>query len=237
MKFILAFASTVLANIWVVSGKEGWSTIIEPSTRIAISVCSGLFNRNPDIAGASYTLERVEDINWLRDEIGNKTQQRLNPEKFIEKCIGSGLVKGYINYDYQNQIQLVPMIITIAGVLDALPLEFSRSQNVTLPLAFDSLKEFRDFSAYDATKYIFDKFASRTTALSKMNPGLFAPPNKPWKPEMKKPAALGLTDYIVKERLFNFFMWNSCTSFTKEHRLMEIMSKSKIWAEPIRVYG
>jgi hypothetical protein len=78
MKFILAFTSTFLANIWVVSGKDGWSTIIEASTRIAISVCSGLFNRNPDIAGVSYTFERVEDINWLRDEIGQVKPRKIH---------------------------------------------------------------------------------------------------------------------------------------------------------------
>jgi hypothetical protein len=236
MKFILAFASLVLAEpaVWII--ENGLKTNPKESTKIAVSVCSGLFNRNPAIAGASYTLERREDIGWLELSFG-KTYTVMKPKEFIAKCIDSGLVKGYINYDYQTQTQIVPMIITMAGVLDALPLESSQRQNGTLPLTFDSLKEFNNFTAYDATKYVFEKFGRKTTALSKMNPGLHAPANQPWKPEMTRPAALGLTDYIVKARLFNFFMWFSCTPTTKEHELMEIMTKSKIWAEPIRVYG
>jgi hypothetical protein len=58
--------------------------------------------------------------------------------------------------------------------------------------------------------------------MSQMNPGLDVHgPNKTH-PLLTKDLDPALIDYIVKERLFTFFMVDQCIPGTAEHRLMEV---------------
>jgi hypothetical protein len=44
-------------------------------------------------------------------------------------------------------------------------------------------------------------------------------------------------DYIVKEKLFNFFMLNKCITGTPEHKLLEWIVVENPWPRPIAVMG
>merc|ERR1719313_1944293 len=74
--------------------------------------------------------------------------------------------------------------------------------------------------------------------MAKMNPGLDYKNNgSSWIPVLDGTPNPGLIDYIVKERLFNFFLNNGCVPMTKEHELMEKIAQHNPWPKPIVVYG
>lgn len=123
----------------------------------------------------------------------------------------------------------------MAGVLDAVPLE-------TLPegaaVIFDARKIWYGFEPLEATTWVYERYVNATTTMAKMNPGFdmkgfkhsFHPPLT-GVPEVK------LTDYIVKERLFNLYLPLGCVPLTKEHALMERIVNANPWPKPIAVWG
>lgn len=59
--------------------------------------------------------------------------------------------------------------------------------------------------ALAATDYVYATYANQTTGMSKMDPGLDVH-HHPIHPNITGEPNTGLTDYIVKEKLFNFFL-------------------------------
>ena len=47
----------------------------------------------------------------------------------------------------------------------------------------------------------------------------------------------GLIEFIVKERLFNFFLVNGCIPATSEYKLETRISEENPWPRPVKVYG
>ena len=75
--------------------------------------------------------------------------------------------------------------------------------------------------------------------MSKMNPG-FRTKKPELHPELTGTPDLGLADYIVKNKMFNFFLWDGCIPFTDEYELMnKIVAPldGKDWKYPIAVMG
>jgi hypothetical protein len=56
-------------------------------------------------------------------------------------------------------------------------------------------------------------------------------------PPLTKQPDLTLVDFIVKERLFNFFLVDACIPGSKEHEFMQMMAMSGVWEQPIAVWG
>ena len=48
---------------------------------------------------------------------------------------------------------------------------------------------------------------------------------------------LKLVDYIVKQKLFNMYMFDACIPLTSEHSLMDKIAKNNPWENPIGVMG
>lgn len=46
-----------------------------------------------------------------------------------------------------------------------------------------------------------------------------------------------LMDYIVKERMFSFFLVDGCIPGTNEHQLTKRIVENNPWPRPITVYG
>eukprot|EP00929_Paragymnodinium_shiwhaense_P016108 TRINITY_DN124298_c0_g1_i1.p1 TRINITY_DN124298_c0_g1~~TRINITY_DN124298_c0_g1_i1.p1 ORF type:complete len:564 (-),score=71.71 TRINITY_DN124298_c0_g1_i1:169-1860(-) len=203
--------------------------------KIAVQTCAGLFNRNADVAGAVYVLLDGRDLAWLESTEGIVNPRLTPATEFVAKCMQSGTVKGYLAYNASSQPLVLPNIITLAGVLDAVPLEASDPAIGHAPRVFDAVARFAGFSAYDATLYMYNGFANRTTTMAKMNPGLDT--RHPLNPPLTRSLNPGLIDFVVKERLFNFFLNEGCIPLTKDHGLMEQMVKHNPWPKPIVVYG
>jgi hypothetical protein len=69
------------------------------------------------------------------------------PSDLITKCLATpGVAQGYLRYNYSAQTIVIPNIVTLAGVLDAVPLEVG-SRFATAPLVFDAIETFKGFGA------------------------------------------------------------------------------------------
>ena len=136
---------------------------------------------------------------------------------------GSRLVSGAIRFNASRDGQqlITPNIITLAAVLDALPLQSNDPLMEELPIVFDAEQEFAGFNAMQATEYMHTHHVNETSTMAQMNPGLDVHGDNKINPPLTKDLNPGLIDYIVKEKLFTFFMEDQCIAGTAEHRLME----------------
>jgi hypothetical protein len=234
---------------------------------VAVQTCVGLLNRDPSVAGAAYTLMDGQDLGWLADTnkicvaganytsgpcagaTGHGPRTPLTPRAtLMQKCVaarksdGTRLAAGYIRFNASRTAQqlVTPNIVTLAGVLDAIPLQDGDPLITTqLPLLFDAVREFNGFSAMQATEYMHTHYVNQTSTMAQMNPGwdVHRPTTPPTRPALTQSLNPGLIDYIVKERLFNFFMLNQCIPGTAEHSLMERIVTHNPWPRPIAVLG
>ena len=208
-----------------------------PATVLAVQVCAGLMNRSPALSGFAYTLMHPEDSAWLA--IVQPAAPAPTPiAPFLARCLATpGLAAGYILYNFSAQQVTVPNLLTLAAVLDAVPLEpGSPYLPPALPLAYDALAQWANWSALQATAFMFAAYANRTSTLAKMNPGLDVHAH-PLDPPLTLLPDLSLADFIVSQRLFNFFLAQGCIPGTPEHALMEAMAQRGPWPRPIAVYG
>ena len=94
-----------------------------------VQVCVGLFNRDDSVAGAAYTFNGARDAAWLECTGNNHSDsKRIALPNFLHRCLHGdsstpAVAKGYLRYNYTTQKIIVPNIATIAGVLDAVPLD------------------------------------------------------------------------------------------------------------------
>jgi GxGYxYP putative glycoside hydrolase C-terminal domain len=222
---------------------------VDPPLQMAILSCVGLFNRNDSIAGPAYAVWEPYDLDWLREIEGMAytNPNYTSPKDFLTKCLGTVANQRYIHYNYETQQPSVPNILTLAGVLNAIPLTPSNTMTTALihetnsTMVFDAEKELAGKSVYDVTEYMFNNYANQTTTMSKMDPG-YDYSKSYYNPPCTNHPRLRLADYVVKERLFNIFLLEGCIPYTKEHSLMEIMTQRdhpniKQWQQPIVVMG
>jgi hypothetical protein len=202
---------------------------------LALRVCSGLFNRNENGEEYIFLVQNDEDGNWLSEL--NFPTSIYSSVDILDKCLRSGLVKGYIRYNFVAHQVFLPNIITIAGVLDAIPVEDGHPIPHDLPMLFDAVDVFNNLSQYGVTKLVFERWGNQTTAMAQMNPGFKASKWTPWRPKLSEKPILYLTDFVVKEKLFTHFLWWGCIKGTKEHELLEYITKNNFWPNPIPVYG
>ena len=97
----------------------------------------------------------------------------MSSDTFLDLCLSpsANVAKGYIRYNSSSQKLVTPNLITVAAVLDAVPLETGdATRNSTM--LFDALTAFDGFSALQATEYVYDRYGNLTTTMAKMNPGL-----------------------------------------------------------------
>lgn len=226
--------------------RDNGSIIIDEAPKIiAVQICVGLMNRNETAFGTAFTVWYDTDLEWLGEFETVSELAFTHSDQFISRCLDTVAMGRYIRYDYDTQQEIVPNLITQAAVLDALLLVESDDtapllQNATM--VFDAEKEFEGFSPYDATLYMFQHYASQTTTMSKMNPGYNYTEPHTFGPKLVKQPEVRLADYIVKERLFNFFLLKGCIPYTQEHALMTTMTQpghpnTTQWPQPIAVFG
>eukprot|EP00013_Stygamoeba_regulata_P004035 CAMPEP_0177641364 /NCGR_PEP_ID=MMETSP0447-20121125/7026_1 /TAXON_ID=0 /ORGANISM="Stygamoeba regulata, Strain BSH-02190019" /LENGTH=617 /DNA_ID=CAMNT_0019143475 /DNA_START=168 /DNA_END=2021 /DNA_ORIENTATION=+ len=236
-------------------------------TALAVQACAGLMNRTPNntlaraIGGACYVLNDDADSDWL-DNLEIVPIKTLRPKDFLSACLSNGqVVKGYIKYNYTAQQKILPNLLTLAAVLDAVPLEEAlvraltppgggaaagpqqpqhpqQPQQPPPPLIFDAVEKFDGWSAHDVTAYMLATHAHACTTLAMMNPGYDTThAARAWEPPFTLAPNLALGDYVVKARLFAFYMVNACIVGTKEHALMKQIAADKTWSRPVRVFG
>lgn len=121
-------------------------------TQIKAQVCAGLMNRDTTVAGSAYMLFNQYDVDWLTDETGNPNPDTTEISDFMNICLQSSAVTGYIRYNFTSQAEIVPNIMTLAAMLNAIPMEDGDELTEGLSMVFDSLTVFDGFNSLNATK-------------------------------------------------------------------------------------
>jgi len=176
------------------------------------------------------------DSQWLED-IHNITDPKLKTvDELISICFSTtSVVKGYILYNYTIQQALVPNLITLSGLLDAVLLE-DHFATMDTPLLYDANVEWVGYTALDASRYVYDNYVNFTSTLAFMNPG-YDNAAYPRDPPLTGTLQPGLIDYITKNRIFNFYLNDACVKGTPEYEFMLMMTTNNPWPRPIPVYG
>ena len=214
------------------------------ATKLAVLTCAGLFNRDETVAGAAYTIGADghlpnpggggNDLAWFNDTVG--PLPAFTPvDAFLDTCL-SKVAKGYIRYNATENQLVMPNIITLAGVLDAVPLETPPTV-VNVPLALDASATFAGATSLSATKWVYDRFVNQTSGLAKLNPGFDVHGAHKLNPPLTQPPHVMLADYAVKQRLFTFWLEQGCVPLTAEHAFMETLVTANPWPRPLVVYG
>ena len=210
------------------------------TTVLAVQVCAGLLNRDDARSPGAYTLMHDEDAGWLAALVPGAAPAPTPAADFVAACLAppGGAAAGVLLINSTAQKAIIPNLITLAAVLGAVPLDAGSPLLPSPPPAtvFDAATAWAGFSPLAATEYMFARFAANTTTLAKMNPG-WDVHGSPLAPPLTLEPDLSLTDYIVKARLFNFFLLEGCINGTAEHALMERMAREGPWARPIAVLG
>jgi hypothetical protein len=234
-------ACFILAGLALTSSSYIPATTVELGSpthagNMATYVCQGLYSRDPSTA--VYVIGDDTDRKWLNFTGGSAPKTTTQPD-FEKRCLTD--FPRYIRFNWTSQKELMPNIVTLAAVLDAVPLE-DGAPTAGATMVFDAINEWSGFTELEATSYMFDNHANKTTGLAKLNPG-WRWDNKvedQLKPKLIGGTDLKLVDFIVKQRLFNFFLKNGCIKDTDEHALLERMlsdKRSSGWPRPIVVYG
>jgi len=182
------------STTYVYAGNLSWTM------QLAVKSCVGLMNRNP--ATPAYVLRDLNpqgtDLIWLT-LTENITDPPLTPVPvFLAACLDNASASRYIVYDAEAQQKLVPIITTLAGVLEAVPFHAGDPlpPNAKV-LAFNASQTFQGFEPVDATRYAFERYGNETTGLSKLNPGYEQQSGKHiLNPKITKPSRSGSADLI-----------------------------------------
>jgi len=91
---------------------------------LAIQVCCGLLNRASANATSCYTVASPNDIEWLAIAAPSlPSPPPFTPiTVFMRACFDTAAFNAIIEFNYTQQQELVPNIITVASALSAVPL-------------------------------------------------------------------------------------------------------------------
>ena len=91
---------------------------------LAIQVCCGLLNRARSNTTSCYTISSPNDIEWLAVIAPSlPSPPPFTPiPTFLRACFAAAASHTVIAFNYTQQQELVPNIITVASVLSAVPL-------------------------------------------------------------------------------------------------------------------
>ena len=210
----------------------------DPTLKLGIQACAGLYNQRN--GGSVYTfLNETSDAKWLALlDVGTPTEIIRNPITFIQDyCLVE--FPTCVTYSFQIQQVLLPNILTVAAVLEAVPLDRTTIPNVCDNVIFDAMTEFRDHDTpYLATKYVYKNYVDQTTGLAMLSPGYLNTGERCFDPPLTGTVEVSMVDFVFSQKLFTIFMVNACIPLTREHELFEKITADNPWQQdPIPVYG
>jgi len=131
---------------------------------LAVQICIGLLNRKTSQQYYSLNSNDGEDYDssWMTNilSLSEDTTNIMTVEELLEDCYKEEIVNGYIRYDYTNMMEVMPNLITLAAVLDAVILEDGADGTDELEMVFDATVEWDGFGAHEATEYMFTNHMS-----------------------------------------------------------------------------
>ncbi len=186
------------------------------------------------------TSNYVMDSIWLSTLFGY-VPDTTSPHDFLKDCFDYPFIEGYVLYDYENQQDLLPNVITLAGQLNAIPISSEDPAILNmLPRRMTQLRdlksEWKHHTPYTATKDLAASHLQNTTGLCKMNPGYDASTHI-LNPDITHDPDINLVDHMISSRLFTMYLTENCVPHTRDHALMETIATSNPWPRPIGVFG
>lgn len=209
---------------------------IDPATpapvQLAVQACVGLYNRKH--GGSVYTRMSDKDARWL-DDLGLDPVETVEPAPFLESCMND--FHRCVRYAYGEQQRLLPNVLTVGAVLEAVPLDEGLDVACEDEV-FDARVELRERNTpYLATQYVYERYVDDTTGLAMINPGYDPSSSRVWDPPVTRDISAALVDFVFSQKLFVTFLVNGCIAPTEEHQLFEQIASSNPWPKPIGVYG
>jgi hypothetical protein len=203
-----------------------------PTMKVAVQACAGLYNRQR--GGSVYTHMSNKDLQWL-EELNIKPEETMDASSFLETCLED--FPKTVRYSYDNQQKLLPNILTVGAVLEAVPLDDDMLSAFDT-VVFDATVEFKELNTpYLATKYVYDHYVNKTTGLAMLNPGYCKVGCDVSNPELTGDMESSLVDFVYSQKLFVTFLVNGCNILDKEYALMNTIASVNPWPKPIGVYG
>ncbi len=203
-------------------------------TILSAQVCAGLFNRDTDNFAGVYTLMDDYDSQWLYDITGVTDPELTDVQDFITSCLGK--TAAYIVYDYSTQQALIPSLITLSSVLNAPLIEKTDTVPPTnAVLVYNATEQWADYSPLQAAQYIYANYVNSTTTLAWLNPGYDNAAN-PSDPPLTQDPHLGITDFVVKEKIFTLYLNDACIRDTDESDFMFELTTSNPWPRYVCMY-
>lgn len=204
----------------------------DPAVKIAVQASAGLYNRKH--GGSVFTHMDENDLQWV-EELELKPGKTLTAEEFLNASMAD--FPRCVRYSYRNQQTLLPNILTVSAVLEAIPI--AEEMNIQWgETVFDATAEFRERDTpYLATKYVYETYVNETTGLAMLNPGYKVDYGKFWDPDLGGPMSPTMIDFVFSEKLFVMFLVNGCIKGSSEHDLLNEIVSVNPWPKPIGVYG
>jgi hypothetical protein len=234
----VAFSEDVPANASPLSGEVRPLTVVDitpetdPAVKIAVQACAGLYNRK--YGGSVFTRMNEKDFYWI-EELALQPDTILNAEEFLQSARTE--FPRCVRYSYEDQQALLPNILTVSAVLEAIPIAVEMDMEWG-DVAFDATAVFKDHDTpYLATKYVYENYVNETTGLAMLNPGYNAHGEKVWNPGITQDMNPVMIDFVFSEKLFVMFLVNGCIKCTWEHDLLNTIVSVNPWPKPIGVYG
>lgn len=202
------------------------------SVKIAVQAGVGLFNRKQ--GGSVYTRMKDKDTKWM-EELGLRPDEIMDAAHFLELCMSE--FPRCVRYSYREQQALLPNILTVGAVLEAIPIDVEMEVQCST-VVFDATETFKALNTpYLATEYVYFNFVNETTGLAMLNPGYRRGEGKVWDPEMAEDMDPCMVDLVFSEKLFVMFLVNGCIECTKQNTLLNSIVSTNPWPKPIGVYG
>jgi len=242
--FLSISVSAKIVNVVDIGYQEETNT----ATKLAVLACQGLINRDTaEDVETVFTLREGWDEQWL--ETALEYDPDLVPvnwlaEAFLNDVCGQFSFNKLL-YNKTVHHEIIPQLITLAGVLDAVPLDVESgldqiSSWLDHQVVFDASETFTEVRELIATEYVFDNYGNQTTGVAMMNPGWQQRDDAhPFEISLVRDPDVGLADYIIGNKLFNFFLYFGCVPLSEDHQLMSRMmtDPNMQWKKPVEVMG
>ena len=249
--FVFGFHITFSKVANVINVKYVYSGNLTWPDQVSVKVCVGLMNRHTP--ASAYLLRSLDstgaDRIWLQNIYNISILPTLtSTESFLDDCLAT-YNGNYIIYDSLEQQELLPVLTTLAGVLDGVPLDVSINASTPIPssattLVFDATKTFKNkqhdttSTPLEAVEYIYRHHVNQTTGLSKLNPGYETQTGSAIvHPQLTGPPTTDLIDFVVYARLFNIYLTDGCLPHSQEHDLFKQIVELNPWPAPLSVMG
>jgi len=182
---------------------------------LAVQAAAGLVNRGEE--GSVYVIRSKDDEFWKNELLENEDLREIHPKTFLME---QALKHGVVAFKRLEAPITLPLVVTIAGVLGAVPAEegMLNEELRDAKVRFDA----RGISPSRSLR-IAEEFLQNTTSLA-----------------IQKIDALmsgSLVDWIVKEKLFTTFMARECIPFTSEHKWFKKIVSEAPWDTPVKIFG